>query len=71
MTLRAELLRQADAYCDKHNITRARLGVLVMKDNKFFADLEKGRGFTSATYEKFQRFFDRAKEAQAESAVEA
>lgn len=58
MDLRAALIAQADAYCEAHKITRARLGVLVMNDNKFFDRIEKGPGgFTSKTFEKFQTFF--------------
>jgi len=58
MDLTAALISQADAYCEAHNITRARLGMLVMNDNKFFCRIEKGQGgFTSKTFEKFQAFF--------------
>lgn len=57
-SLRERLLFQADAYCEQHGITRARLGTLVMKDNKFLNDIANDkRGFTIRTYEKFQRFF--------------
>ena len=56
--LAAQLLHQSDAYCDEHGITRARLGTLVMNDNKFLADVDKGkRGFTIRTFGKFQDFF--------------
>lgn len=59
MDLRSELIRQADAYCEEHHISRARLGVLVMNDNKFFDRItgENAGGFTVKTFEKFQRFF--------------
>ena len=62
MDLRAELLRQGDAYCQKHGITRARLGSLVMNDNKFVDRIERG-GFTNKTYEKFQWFFSESEAA--------
>ena len=62
MDLRAELLRQADAYCTTHAISRARLATLVMNDNKFFDRIERG-GFTNKTYEKFQRFFSESEAA--------
>ena len=64
MDLRETLLRQADEYCERHQLSRRQLGVLVMNDNKFFDRIETG-GFTIKTFEKFQAFFaeDRAETA--------
>ena len=53
MTLKEQLLTRANEYCNEHGITKAALGALVMKDNKFFAGVESGaRGFTVRTFEK-------------------
>lgn len=66
MNLRTILLAQADAYCAAHGITRARLGLMVMNDNKFFDQIENGgRGFTTTTFDKFQTFFSQEKASSA------
>jgi len=53
MSLRDDLLAKVDSYCTAHHLTRAAVGVLLMKDNKFFADVAAGkRGFTIRTYER-------------------
>lgn len=57
MNMKHTLIREADAYCQRAGITRARLATLVMNDNKFFARLDKGGGFTVGTYERFMQFF--------------
>lgn len=57
MTVKERLIQEAEAYCRRAGITRARLATVVMNDNKFFSRLEKGGGFTVTTYERFMRFF--------------
>lgn len=57
MNMKERLIREADAYCQRAGITRARLATLVMNDNKFFARIERGGGFTVATFERFMTFF--------------
>ena len=54
MTVIEELLASVDAYCAEHNVTRARVGELVMSDNKFFSMIEDGRGVTAKTLDRFR-----------------
>lgn len=54
MTVIQELLASVDAYCRKHSVTRARVGELVMSDNKFFSMIEDGRGVTARTLDRFR-----------------
>lgn len=57
MALRDELIAAAERHCQAHGITKAALGEAVMKDNKFFARIEAGGGFTIRTFERFMAYF--------------
>jgi hypothetical protein len=56
-SLRDQLLAAAEVYCAANGITKAALGARVMKDNKFFARIERGGGLTVRTFEKFMEVF--------------
>ena len=57
MTLKDQLLNDADSFCERRGMSRARLATIVVNDGKFFDRIERGGGFTVATYEKFMAFF--------------
>jgi len=57
MDLKAELLAQADAYCEAAGISRARLATLVANDGKFFVRIHSGGGLTVKMYERFMDYF--------------
>ncbi len=68
MTLKDQLLRDAVEFCEKRRISEARLGFLVVNDGKFFTRVRGGGSFTTATYEKFQRYFAEQRAAAPDAA---
>lgn len=57
MTLREKLIEQADAFCEQHGISKARLATIVANNGKFFRSLEDGGDCTTGMYERFQSVF--------------
>lgn len=55
--IKQQLLSDAADFCAKTGLSKARLATIVVNDGKFFARLERGGGFTAATYEKFMAYF--------------
>ncbi len=51
------LRRCAQLWCDANDATPARLGREVINDGGFFARIDDGAGATTATLERFARFF--------------
>ena len=70
MSLKQKLIKQAEEYCKKRKISKARLSTIVVNDGKFFDRIEnKGCDFTVGTYEKFQKFFDEKSQEEEETAA--
>ena len=63
MTLREQLLSDAERHCQNRQISEAHLGTLVVNDGKFFSRLRRGGDCTTATFEKFQAYFAQAADA--------
>lgn len=62
MTLKAQLLKDAEDFCRQRGISRARLATIVVNDGKFFDRIERGGAFTTRTYERFQEYFASARQ---------
>ena len=57
----ADLLRRAQAYCERTGMSKARLATIVAKDGKFFDRIEDGENpgdCTTRMYERFIEYFD-------------
>ena len=57
LSLKRQLLLQAEEYCGRRGISEARLGFLAVNDGKFFTRIRAGGQFTDATFERFRKFF--------------
>ena len=57
MTLKEQLIENAEDYCAKRQFSLARLATIVINDGKFFKRVKTGGGCTIQTYEKFQSYF--------------
>lgn len=66
MTLKEELLREAETFCAATGMSKARLATIVVNDGKFFDRIEAGGDCTTGTLEKFQAHF--ARKASGETA---
>ena len=57
MTLREQLIKDAEAFCATKNYSLGRLGILVVNDGKFFDGIKAGNDCTTRTLERFQTYF--------------
>lgn len=56
--LRRTMLRRARAYCRERKTGLSNVGKSAVNDGTFFTDLEGGRNFTVATYNRVMDWFD-------------
>lgn len=69
LTLKEQLIRDAEQFCSEFGISKARLGTVVAKHGGFFDRIEGGGGLTTDMLERFYRHF--AERRAARDAVKA
>ena len=57
MTLKEELLQEAEDFCVATGMSKARLATIVINDGKFFERLKAGGDCTTSTLERFRAHF--------------
>lgn len=57
MSWREDLLSKANQYCESTGRARSGLGMLIMKDPKFFDEIESGRSCTVDTLVRVNQWF--------------
>lgn len=58
--IRQTLVDRAQAYADRHKVTLSYISKEAVKDNKFLADVKKGRNFTLESYQRVMDWLDNA-----------
>jgi hypothetical protein len=58
----ADMLAKADAYCERHDISLTRLGILIVNDGKFFTKVRETSNCTIKTYRKVMNWFEENKQ---------